>query len=131
MNESVGFKYWTRKRKHSIIKCLVIGSAQRQGGKLMGNGHGGSRPGAGRPRKIVAPANRETLTEDQTNALNASQYVSSVMSHQVSYTLAFKELFWQRFMDGVPPRQIFRDAGLDPDMLGESRIDGFVTTLRK
>ena len=95
------------------------------------NGHGGARPGAGRPRKIIAPANRETLTEDQTNILKASQYVSSIQNHQVSYTLTFKELFWQRFMDGVPPIQIFRDAGIDPDMLGENRINGFVTTLRK
>lgn len=44
----------------------------------MGNGHGGARPGAGRPRRVVALANQETLTEDQSNALKASQYVRSV-----------------------------------------------------
>ena len=98
----------------------------------MANGHGGTRSGAGRPRKEPKPINRNTLTEDQIRSLQASPYVTRISENQqVSYTLAFKELFWQRFMDGVQPMQIFRDAGLSPDVLGENRINGFTAILRK
>ena len=98
----------------------------------MANGHGGARAGAGRPRKVPAPINRETLTEDQIKLLKTSPYVAKISENQqVSYTLAFKEMFWQRYMDGVPPIEIFRDAGLSPDILGQHRIHGFAATLRK
>lgn len=97
----------------------------------MSNGHGGARPGAGRPRKLLQPANRETLTEDQMEVLKTSKHVTDIKGQQVSYTLAFKEMFWRRYLDGVPPNIIFREAGLDPDVLGSNRISGFVETLRK
>jgi hypothetical protein len=97
----------------------------------MSNGHGGARPGSGRPRKTLPPANRETLTEDQIATLKASKHIADIKGQQVSYTLAYKEMFWQRYLDGVPPGIIFREAGLDPDVLGANRLNGFVETLRK
>jgi hypothetical protein len=46
-------------------------------------------------------------------------------------TLAFKEMFWQRYCDGVAPIQIFIDAGINPETLGRPRINGLAKTLRK
>ena len=45
-------------------------------------------------------------------------------------TLSFKDLFWQRYCDGVHPVQIFKDAGLDTEIIGRERIDTLVKALR-
>jgi hypothetical protein len=42
----------------------------------------------------------------------------------------FKDMFWQRYCDGVDPIQIFTEAGFDVEMLGRARIFGFAKTLR-
>ena len=94
----------------------------------MANGHGGVRPGSGRPRKDGKE--REEFTGEQLMELLSSPHIAFVTKKNVSYTVEFKEMFWQRYMDGIEPMQIFRDAGLNTDLLGRNRVTGFVKHLR-
>lgn len=96
----------------------------------MANGHGGSRPGAGRPRKN-STFEHSSFSPEQLAELLSSPHVSSVTQKSVSYTVAFKDLFWQRYCDGVDPIQIFVDAGFNVETLGRARILGLAKTLRK
>lgn len=95
----------------------------------MANGHGGSRPGAGRPRKNSS-FEHSSLSPEQIAELLQSPHISSITKKSVSYTLAFKDLFWQRYCDGVDPIRIFVDAGFNVETLGRARILGFAKTLR-
>ena len=95
----------------------------------MANGHGGTRPGAGRPRKS-STHEHSTFTTEQLSELLQSPYVSSVTQKSISYTVHFKDMFWQRYCDGVDPIQIFEDAGFNITTLSRTRILGFAKTLR-
>jgi len=57
------------------------------------------------------------LTAEQIHELLDSPHISYVSRKSVSYTKAFKEHFWQRYCDGVDPKQIFEDAGLNTAIL--------------
>lgn len=92
---------------------------------------GGARPGSGRHRKNGNGFEHTEFTPEQLQILLRSPHVAYVSRKSVSYTLAFKEHLWQRYCDGVPPVQIFADAGLSIEILGRSRINGLVKTLRK
>lgn len=96
----------------------------------MTNGHGGARPGSGRKKKNETNE-RVEFTPEQLNVLLASPHISYVSRKSVSYTLAFKEMSWQRYCDGAEPIQIFREAGLSVEILGRPRINGFFKLLRK
>jgi len=95
----------------------------------MANGRGGARPGAGRPRKDSKYELTE-FTPEQLAELLSSPHISSVTKRTVYYTVAFKDLFWRRYCDGVDPIQIFEDAGFNVAILGKNRIQAFVRTLR-
>ena len=101
----------------------------KQPGGIMANGHGGSRPGAGRPRKN-STFEHSAFTPEQLSELLQSPHISSVTRKSVSYTIAFKDLFWQRYCDGVDPIQIFEDAGFNIEMLGRARVFSFAKTLK-
>ncbi len=105
---------------------------------------GGARPGAGRKRKeyhypddtaksTVPPVTTEDsgFTDEQMKQLRKSPYIRKVTKKTVSYTLTFKELFWKRYNEGTSPPQIFDEAGLDVDVLGDTRVYGLLTMLRR
>lgn len=94
---------------------------------------GGARPGAGRPRNIpLEPKDdQHEFTKYEREQLAKNPNVSSVTKKTVSYTKAFKELFWKRINAGVHAVTIFAEAGIDPMILGQKRISGFAKQLRK
>ena len=91
---------------------------------------GGARPGAGRPKKNE-PNERVAFTNEEIGELLNNPNVSNVSRKSLSYTLAFKELFWQRYCDGIDPVQIFEEAGLNVQLLGRARVFGFARLLRQ
>lgn len=96
------------------------------------NGRGGFRPGAGRKSKNAeGKLENSSFTAEQLKAFVESPHVAFVSRKTVSYTKAFKEAAWARYSDGVDPIQIFKDAGLDTEALGNARIIGFFKLLRK
>lgn len=97
-----------------------------------GTNRGGARPGAGRRRKSTEEVSDRTyFTPEQLKELIDSPHVAYISRTTVSFTKAFKEAAWQRYCDGVDPKQIFRDAGLNIEVLGRGRIDTFFKALRK
>lgn len=108
------------------------------------SGHGGYRVGSGRKKKVTfsqlndaqldspieLTKGHSAFTDEQAAILSQSPHVVSVTKKSVSYTLVFKEVFWRKYMQGHMPDKIFRDLGIDPQMLGENRIWGLVTSLR-
>lgn len=66
---------------------------------------------------------RGLLTREEINILRKSPYISGVNEKQISYTNEFKYHFMEEYFIGKKPKQIFEDAGLDPEILGSKRIE--------
>lgn len=103
---------------------------------------GGRRPGAGRKRKEyrypgdeienpITTTENDGFTSEEMTQLRKSQYIRKVTDKTVSYTVEFKELFWKRYNEGATPPQIFEEAGLDVEVLGDTRMYGLLTMLRR
>ena len=104
---------------------------------------GGKRPGAGRPRKLFEyeplptqasaepTTERREFTPEEARQLESSPHVRKVTRKTISYTLEFKEHFWVEYNKGKSPAAIFMEAGLDTKIIGEQRIYGLLSTLRK
>ncbi|MDR2267148.1 MAG: hypothetical protein LBE09_06160 [Christensenellaceae bacterium] len=109
----------------------------------MAGQRGGARPGAGRKKRItytdlsnvnlhapISPSNEHSsFTKDQMEILSQSPHVVNVTKNTVSYTHIFKELFLRRYKQGIRPDKIFRDFGIEPQIVGKNRW-GLVTALR-
>lgn len=65
---------------------------------------GGARPGSERKKK-GEQGSRVEFTNEQLQELLSSPHVAFVSRKTISYTLAFNELFWQRYVDGIDPMQ--------------------------
>lgn len=66
---------------------------------------------------------RGQFTQDEMNILASSPYIASVEPLRVLYTYEFKCLFIREWLAGKKPTQIFKDAGLDPKIFGDKRIE--------
>jgi hypothetical protein len=92
--------------------------------------HGGARPGAGRKKKDGGNSERKHFSAQEIEIMLDSPHIAYVSRTTVSFTVAFKEMFWQRYCDGITPVKIFEDAGLNVDVIGKARIDTLVKSLR-
>ncbi len=73
---------------------------------------------------------RKKFTEEEMECLKASPYVLEVSPSIVHFSAEFKERFWQLIMAGKSPRDATLELGIDPDVLGENRVNGLKTMLR-
>lgn len=71
------------------------------------------------------------FNKDEIEKLKANKYTYSVTPNTISFTIAFKIEFWNRYQRGELPRDIVTDLGYDPEMLGAVRISGLVGMIRK
>lgn len=71
------------------------------------------------------------FTKEQIDHLKVNHYVKSISNSTIRFTEEFKKHFYEQYHSGMTARQIFLTCGIDPDMLGESRIEGFCYTLNK
>lgn len=74
---------------------------------------------------------RKMFTLEQVQRMRENPYTLQVSTTQISFTLAFKEEFWQRYQDGDRPRKILYDLGYDPQVLGKARVSGIQNVLCK
>lgn len=79
----------------------------------------------------MAKTHKNPFTREQVERFRENRYVKSVSTSTIRFTEEFKRYFYQESKFGVSARQIFLASGIDPDMLGESRIEGFQYTLHK
>jgi hypothetical protein len=91
--------------------------------------HGGARPGAGRKPNLDSKVRKE-FTAEQLKELVMSEHIVSVSRKNVTYTDTFLALFWQRYCDGVDVGQIYRDAGIDPEIIGRERMRDLARKIR-
>ena len=65
------------------------------------------------------------FTPEQVEQLAANPFTLSVTTYRISYTLEFKNLFLSHYESGELVKDIFRQLGYDPDVLGDSRMYSF------
>ncbi len=61
--------------------------------------------------------------DEQQKQLRANHWVKSVTEKSISFTEDFKVYFINEYNLGKLPKQIFKDAGFDINMLGDKRIE--------
>ena len=71
------------------------------------------------------------FTQEQVEHLRGNHYVKSVSRSTIRFTEDFKRDFYKQRTSGKTAYQILSDCGIAPEMLGESRIEGFCYTLNK
>ena len=64
------------------------------------------------------------FTVEQMEKLKENPYVQEVTEQFVYFSIEFKQRFYSEFMSGKKPRKIIIGMGLDPELLGQSRING-------
>ena len=71
-------------------------------------------------------ANRK-FTEQEMLTLRNSKYVLDVSPSIVHFSAEFKKLFCEELSKGRLSREIISTLGIDPNILGDSRINGLKT----
>lgn len=64
------------------------------------------------------------FTEEEQEVLRSNPYVAGVTSQFVYFTAEFKKEFHRLYTAGKKPRKIVEELGIDPDIIGQSRING-------
>ena len=57
--------------------------------------------------------------------------VQSISPSTIRFTPEFKQLFYEAHTFGRTTQEIFRSAGIDPEILGKERIEGFRYSVMK
>jgi hypothetical protein len=70
------------------------------------------------------------FSEEEMSCLRANSYVLKVSPSIVNFSADFKEMFWKSIQEEKEPRDILMELGIDPDILGKSRIDGLKSLIR-
>ena len=70
------------------------------------------------------------FTKEEMDQLRACSYVLDVTPSLVHFSIEFKQLFWEEILAGKHPREIIRSFGIDPDILGNTRIAGIRGQIR-
>ena len=71
------------------------------------------------------------ITTEEREVLLKNPYIKSAHSTMVAYTADFKREYITRFDAGESGRSILRSSGIDPDILGDSRIYSLAGKFRK
>ena len=71
------------------------------------------------------PLNAEEIAE-----LRSSPYVASAIGNKISFTPEFKHMAYDQITSGKTMREVFEGHGIDPEILGDSRIWAFTQKLR-
>ena len=85
--------------------------------------------------KVRIQMNKKThtnpLSKREIEELRKSPHVVSVSANTVRFTEAFKKLAYEAKTRGISVAETMRRNGIDPDILGQSRVEGFSYTLNK
>ena len=65
----------------------------------------------------------KVFTEEQRKILSKNPNVESVEKTRIIYTEAFKSYYVKNYLAGKKPTEIFIEAGFDPSILGNKRIE--------
>jgi len=73
---------------------------------------------------------RKKFNEEEMNHLRSSPYVLDVSASIVHFSAEFKTLFWEAILSGKKPCDIVMELGIDPDILGDTRVAGLKGMIR-
>lgn len=73
----------------------------------------------------------KVFTEEQRKILSKNPNVESVEKTRIIYTEAFKSYYVKNYLAGRKPTEIFIEAGFDPSILGNKRIERASARWRK
>lgn len=71
------------------------------------------------------------FTKEEMDQLRACPYVLDVGPSTVFFSAESKELFRVGLQEGKRPREIVINMGVDPDILGKTRLEGLNGMIRK
>ena len=71
------------------------------------------------------------LSRREVEQLRGNPYIASVTPNTVRFTEEFKQLAYDGKVNGVSVVETMRRCGIDPEVLGASRVEGFRYTLNK
>lgn len=71
------------------------------------------------------------LSKREVEQLHSNRYIASVSTNTVRFTEEFKKLAYAEKAKGVSVSETMRRCGIDPQVLGPSRVEGFSYTLNK
>ena len=74
---------------------------------------------------------KNLFNDKEMKALEKNPYVVMVIPSQVSFSSEFKSMFYVKYKDGMNPEDIIREVGIDPKILGKTRISGLRQTILK
>lgn len=71
------------------------------------------------------------FTKEQQEILRNNPFTLCVNDYQIRFTVEFKKyLLAEREKNGTPWKQVFRKAGYDSEIIGETRLQGIVKNIR-
>ncbi len=71
-------------------------------------------------------------TQEEIAILASNPFTRSVNENRLSFTVEFKQfLLDERKRTGEPWKEIFRQAGYDPELFGKQRMDAMVRQIRQ
>ncbi|PST46640.1 hypothetical protein COO72_12460 [Bifidobacterium callitrichos] len=77
-----------------------------------------------RPAPLDAyPVDGETFTPQQVAYLGSLPAVAGVGPNRIRYTEGFRKACMRRYLKGAHPTDLFRKAGLGPEVVGKKRIE--------
>lgn len=62
------------------------------------------------------------FTREQLKILNGNKYIEKASEKAITYTKKFKEKFFEEYSKGKLPKVILTEFGINPNILGNSRI---------
>lgn len=71
------------------------------------------------------------FTDEQIKLLRDNPYTFNVTQNTLYLTKEFKELFYKEYQNGKLPRQILEEHGYLQSILGDSRIWGIASSVKK
>ena len=63
--------------------------------------------------------------------LRKNVYVLDVTSNMIHFSAEFKKRFWEGLLSKKKPREIVTELGIDPKILGTSRVNGLKLMISK
>lgn len=79
----------------------------------------------------MSKTKKSEFTEQEINILKANPYTYKVTNRVIYFTKEFKQEFYRRNLCGYTPRQIVKELGYDPEMLGDVRLTGIQMSVKK
>ena len=71
------------------------------------------------------PKGKNYFTQEEILQLEKNIHVKRVSKKTISFTEEFTKQFYNERMDGKRPEDIFAENGIDPELLGQSRVKSY------